>query len=586
MSYKHFINSPTDLVASALRSIPATNPALALDAENKIVYTRAQEPGHVAIVSGGGAGHEPSFVSFVGAGLLRAAVSGTIFASPSVRQIYHAITRRVTPNAGVLLIVMNYTGDVLHFGLASEKAAAAGIAVELVVVADDVGVGRAKNGKVGRRGIAGTVLVHKITGALAADGGSLGEVAALARLVVAGLVSVGSSLGHVHVPGHSEGSGEHEAALKGDEIEVGMGIHNEQGFKRMKIPELGELVRLLLAQLLDKGDKDRGYLEDVEKSEGWVLMVNNLGGVSPLEMGGITAEVVEQLDSSYSINPKRVFSGTFMTSLNGNGFSISLLRLVDTGLGKGKSMLELLDAPHEALGWPAIVKPATWENKTDKIPSDAGVEEEIVPASKLKMDIALFSKILAAGLKKVIDAEQEITKADEIVGDGDCGMALKQGAEAVLRFIADDKVVTDAVVTVVKLAEVVEEHMGGTSGAIYSIFLNSLAKALRETGEETATSSTWATASHAALVSLRKYTPAQPGDRTLVDALQPFIASLVGGKGIAAAAKAARDGAESTRGMKASLGRSVYVGEVGDTLDPGALGIAVLAEGFAEVLKA
>lgn len=120
----------------------------------------------------------------------------------------------------------------------------------------------------------------------------------------------------------------------------------------------------------------------------------------------------------------------------------------------------------------------------------------------------------------------------------------------------------------------------------HRIFLNSLATALRETGDETATSSTWAVASHAALVSLRKYTPAQPGDRTLVDALHPFIASLVEQKGIAVAAKAARDGAESTRGMKASLGRSVYVGEIGDTLDPGALGIAVLAEGFAEALKA
>lgn len=213
-----------------------------------------------------------------------------------MRQIQHAILHRAAPNAGVLLVVMNYTGDVLHFGLAREKAAAAGIAVELVVVADDVGVGRARGGKVGRRGIAGTVLVHKIAGALAADGACLGEVARVARLVVRGLVSVGCSLAQVHVPGHREG--EREAALKPDEIEVGMGIHNEQGFKRMKVPELRELVALLLAQLLDKADEDRGYLEDVEESEGWVLMVNNLGGVSPLEMGGITAQVVEQLGSS------------------------------------------------------------------------------------------------------------------------------------------------------------------------------------------------------------------------------------------------------------------------------------------------
>lgn len=218
------------------------------------------------------------------------------------------------------------------------------------------------------------------------------------------------------------------------------------------------------------------------------------------------------------------------------------------------------------------------------------------------VDTDIFSKILTSGLNKLIGAEQEITNADELVGDGDCGMALKQGAEAVLRFIADGKVAADAVVTVAGLAEVVEEHMGGTSGAIYSfvllplpsklpgpnkhrIFLNSLATALRETGEGTATSGTWAAASRAALVSLGKYTPAQPGDRTLVDALQPFVASLVDGKGVAAAARAARDGAESTRGMEAKLGRSVYVGEIGDTLDPGALGIAVLAEGFAEALE-
>lgn len=190
---------------------------------------------------------------------------------------------------------MNYTGDVLHFGLASEKAKASGVEVEMVVVGDDVGVGKEKNGKVGRRGIAGTVLVHKIAGALAAAKGSLKETADVAALIARNLVSVGSSLGHVHVPGHSVATGEGEAALKPDEIEVGMGIHNEQGYKRMKVPELSELIALLLKQLLDKEDKDRGYLGDAETNEGWVLMINNLGGVSPLEMGGITAEVVKQL---------------------------------------------------------------------------------------------------------------------------------------------------------------------------------------------------------------------------------------------------------------------------------------------------
>jgi len=214
-----------------------------------------------------------------------------------VKQIYSCITRRVNPNSGVLLIVMNYTGDILHFGLASEKAKAAGIDVDMVVVADDVGVGREKNGKVGRRGIAGTVLVHKIVGALAATtaGASLKEASALAKLVAANLVSVGSSLAHVHVPGRAITADEDEGALKPDEIEIGMGIHNEQGYKRVKTPELPELVRILLDQLLSKEDKDRNYLEDVENIEGWVLMLNNLGGVSPLEMGAITAEVSKQL---------------------------------------------------------------------------------------------------------------------------------------------------------------------------------------------------------------------------------------------------------------------------------------------------
>lgn len=167
---KHFINDPTHLVNSALLSIPHTNPSVQCDIANKIIYLPHTASPQVSIISGGGSGHEPSFASFVGAGLLSGAVAGTIFASPSAEQIRRCILHRVDRSKGVLIVVMNYTGDVLNFGMAVEKARANGVEVDMVVVGDDVGVGRKKGGKVGRRGIAGTCLVQKIAGALAAKG--------------------------------------------------------------------------------------------------------------------------------------------------------------------------------------------------------------------------------------------------------------------------------------------------------------------------------------------------------------------------------------------------------------------------------
>ncbi|POR36038.1 Dihydroxyacetone kinase 1, partial [Tolypocladium paradoxum] len=162
MSSKHFINDPALLVSSALHALTLTNPNVAVDAANKIVYRRPaqhhHEPAQVSVLSGGGSGHEPSFAGMVGPGMLAAAVAGTIFASPSAEQVRAGITARVDSRRGVLVVVMNYTGDVLSFGVAVERARAAGQAVEMVVVGDDVGVGRARAGKVGRRGIAGTVL--------------------------------------------------------------------------------------------------------------------------------------------------------------------------------------------------------------------------------------------------------------------------------------------------------------------------------------------------------------------------------------------------------------------------------------------
>lgn len=169
---RHFFSDSTSLVIEALRSLTLTNPSLAFDEENKIIFRRPNTypRSNVAVISGGGSGHEPAFAGFVGKGFLTASVAGTIFASPSAEQISRATINCIDTEKGVLIIPMNYTGDVLHFGMAAEKTKAAGINAEFFAIGDDVGVGRARGGKVGRRGLAGGIMVMKIASALAETG--------------------------------------------------------------------------------------------------------------------------------------------------------------------------------------------------------------------------------------------------------------------------------------------------------------------------------------------------------------------------------------------------------------------------------
>ncbi|KAK1966676.1 dihydroxyacetone kinase [Colletotrichum sublineola] len=583
MSAKHFINDPTKLVNSALHSLTLTNPSLALDKPNKIIYRRPSlnAAPQVSVVSGGGSGHEPSFSAMVGRGLLSAAVAGTIFASPSAEQVRTAIASRVDAARGVLVTVMNYTGDVLNFGMAVEKARAAGLEVEIVVVGDDVGVGRARAGKVGRRGIAGTVLVHKIAGALAAQGRSLAEVAKVARLTAENLVSVGASLEHVHVPGRAPPAGDEEGALRLGEAELGMGIHNEPGSGREKA-DLPVLVGKMLAQLLDQGDEDRAFL-NVNSNE-VVLLVNNLGGVSALELGGITAEVTSQLESSYGIRPVRILSGTYMTSLNGLGFSISLLNVVNTDIG-GPSMIQLLDYPTEATGWSSPILKETWEAKNEATREEEADTSQATKPSDLRYDAAAATKSITAALQRVIAAEPDITKYDTVVGDGDCGIGLKRGAEAILKHISEKPLTGDAVIDLASAVPVVENTMDGTSGALYAIFLNALTGALRGLAPGAADPKVWAAALRQSSEAMARYTPARPGDRTLVDALYPFVDVLGQTGDVKKAADAARAGAEKTKGMKASLGRTVYVGGSGfeQVPDPGAWGLSCFFAGLAGI---
>ena len=336
------------------------------------------------MICGGGSGHEPGFAGYVGRGLLTACVAGTIFASPSAQQVRACLEHRLpSKSKGTLVIVTNYTGDVLNFGMGVEKTRAMGKQVEMLVVQDDVGVGRAKGGKVGKRGIAGVALVVKVCGALAEIGAGLEESARVGRLVADNLVSVGAGLSRVHVPGRPrQDAKDEELRLGMGMIEIGMGIHNEPGCEQVET-DLTGLIKKMLAQMLDPSDEDRAYVQ-IDKSDETVLLINNFGGLSNMELGVITLEVSEQLVRDYGLKPKRIVTGVFFGSLNGLGFGITLMKVVDSGLGSGKSMLELIDMPAEAIGWPGAVTRETWERSYPKIQQNLGANEEQDKPSNLR----------------------------------------------------------------------------------------------------------------------------------------------------------------------------------------------------------
>ncbi|EXF80789.1 dihydroxyacetone kinase [Colletotrichum fioriniae PJ7] len=568
---KHFYDEADDLVLDALESLVLQSSGLTLDKSKKTLWLTKNDPKHVSLLSGGGAGHEPAHAGFVGDGMITAAVSGSIFASPSVAQILSGISRVASP-AGILLIIKNYTGDVFHFHLAAEKAKAQlGVPVEVLIVGDDVSVGRKKSGKVGRRGLAGTVLVHKILGAYKETGASLADVVKLGKTVTEGLVTVGASLEHVHIPGR-----EAAAASAEDQVELGMGIHNEPGCQVLKPrPQLSQLIDSMLTQLLDTNDSDRAYV-DFSDAKDVVLLVNNLGGVSPLEFGGITAKVTNAL-SGRGIKLARVISGTYMTSLNGPGFSITLLKA-------NPEILKHIDASTNAIGWAYSPRDETSGDVKQRLAesSDSGHDSQDATKSGVQLNVETFKKVVSEAAKRINTAEPQITAHDTQVGDGDCGVTLARGAKAVQKYADSSSVSDDAVRTAIDLTNVIEDNMDGTSGAIYSIFFAALASELRKASAGLLDLQAWTKVAVGALETLQQATPARQGDRTLIDALEPFVRTLESSGSVGDAVEAARKGVEATKGMAASLGRAVYVEESawGKVPDPGAEGVLAILEGL------
>lgn len=571
-------------VLTALHGLVATYPHLTLVESDKVVF-RVPEGAKdkVALISGGGAGHEPTHAGFVGTGCLTGAVSGEIFASPSTKQIINGI-KILAKNSeqGVLLIVKNYTGDVLHFGLAGERARALGIDTEVVVIGDDVAVGRSKGGLVGRRAIAGTLFVHKIVGAyIEYEKHTLKQAADLARTINDNLVTIGSSLDHAKVPGHA-----FESKLTEQQMELGMGIHNEPGVKILSpVPSVSDLIKdHILPKLLDQSDKDRAFVP-FNKGDKVVLLINNLGGVSNLILSAITQTAISLLKSEYDIVPVRTYTGTVMTALNGEGFSVSLLNAsrADSAL-KGysfNSIVDLLDAPTDAPGWP--VKKWSGDKAASYDPSLLEEGGESVTAAG-KFDPAYFKKFLEAGVNKLVAAEPHITELDTLVGDGDCGTTLVSGGEGLVKNFGS--IPTSSLSEALhKISDLVETYMGGTSGGLYSIFITGLCDGVISAGADTEIDQ--AALSKAlvnALEVLYKYTNARPGDSTVIDALEPFVKEFASSQDFSKAVKAADEGAQSTGKLDAKFGRASYVGESSSVADPGAIGLVEFLKGVQSAL--
>ncbi|KDQ61689.1 hypothetical protein JAAARDRAFT_31152 [Jaapia argillacea MUCL 33604] len=586
---KHFLNSPETLVVDSLAGLCALNPQLALDVPNKVVYVNKSDRSKVAIICGGGSGHEPAHAGFVGDGVLSAAVCGSVFASPNAGQVKRAIDL-VDSEKGTLIIVKNYTGDVLNFGLAKEQYAAQHAdkadRVKFLIVGDDVAVGRAQGKIVGRRGLAGTVLVYKIAGALARRGASLDEVYSVAEWVSGRLGTIGVGLEHCHVPGTAAA----ESHLGASEIEIGMGIHNEPGHRRLSpVPPLKELIPQLLEMITSTTDTDRSFLPFKGKGDQVVLLVNNLGGVSDLEMCAIVGETSKALEA-IGVKVHRVLSGSVMSSLNMPGFSITLLLLPegqDSAAPSTSLLLSLLDEKAEVPGWrwsAGTTPPASTDIFSTK--SQSVETQETRKAKLTASDPAAFDAALKRALQAVIAAEPEITRMDTIAGDGDCGLTLKAGASAVLKEVENGNINGDDIVgAVIGISQVAEVEMGGTSGALYSIFFSGLAQGLQAAAGNTSSAineQVWNAALVSALAKLYSYTRARPPSRTLVDPLDAFVKQF--GQGFPAAVKAAGEGAEATKDVEAKAGRSAYV--EGDRLkkervpDPGAWGVKAILEGL------
>ena len=537
MIITQFINTKETLVTEAIDgNLHTANGKLArLDGfpHIKVVVRNDWDKSKVALVSGGGSGHEPAHAGYVGKGMLTAAVCGDVFASPSVDAVLAGILA-VSGPAGCLLIVKNYTGDRLNFGLAAERARVHGINVAMVIVDDDIALPDLPQA----RGVAGTLFVHKIAGALAEAGADLDTVSDAAKRVIDKVCSIGISLDTCTVPGSPK-----EDRIEAGKAELGLGIHGESGVELVDFVSARNAFSLVMERL--KPHSGNGP---------FVAMLNNLGGTTPLEM----ALLAEELTQSEIIDGIQYLIGPapLMTSLDMRGFSVSLMPVNDDDLA-------LLQAPVDIAAWPGC--------RIIESPVVLPMPDGLTPTKPIPSEDPYTALFINLCCDVFLEAESTLNALDAQSGDGDTGSTLAGAARAMKDAIPR---LPQADLTQLYHAIGLElsQTMGGSSGVLLAIFFSAVGDAL--SGGQPHVQ-----ALEAGLERVQEVGGARLGHRTMIDALDPALKALP--EGYAAAAKAARTGADLTADIiKAKAGRASYISE--DRLsghnDPGAEAVALLFE--------
>lgn len=532
-----FINKKEDIVQEAIDGVIAASGGSLTRLDGypfiRVVLRSDWDKSKVAIVSGGGSGHEPAHAGFVGKGMLTAAVCGDVFASPSVDAVLAGI-QAVTGKAGCVLVVKNYTGDRLNFGLAAARARELGLNVNMVVVEDDIALPDIAR----PRGVAGTLFVHKIAGAVAEAGGDLDAVTEAATRAAKGAISIGMSLTSCTVPG-----GVREDRIAEGDIEMGLGIHGEPGVEQ--IPFTG--ARKAIADAVAKLEP---YLEE----EKYAVLLNNLGGTTALEM----SVLVQNLRSS-RIGSKLLHiigPAPMMTALDMHGVSISLYPL-------SCEDLELLNVGTPVAAWPQMQEFVA--------PTHVPVADHSGAAMPLASAHAGHARIITECCDALIEAEADLNSLDAKSGDGDTGATVATAARA-LKDRLDDLPLADPAQLFPAISKELTQTMGGSSGVILAIFFSAA-------GEACAKGENVPSALRFGLQRVKEVGGAELGDRTMIDALAPALDGL--DESFAAAAAKARKGAEATGQMlQAKAGRAAYVNatQLKGHVDPGAEAVARVFE--------